>query len=155
MSDKNLRKEDSRSIFRPDPTLIYRHGIPDHLKEPGYIYKRVIYKTPEGFYKGDPYHVQTHLDKGWEFVYETGAVIKSKANAAEEKDNLRPDPINFTSPDGTVSFYLRITTKRFHDNKAAMKTKRQKILQASVTKSKPSHEQDKEVLDLNEMIKNP
>jgi len=156
MSDKNLRKEDVRELFRPDPSLIYRHDLPAKLKDPGYIYKRVIYKVrldngTIGFYKNDPYHVQKHIDNGWEFVYAEGANKPAKLNSAQEKENLREDPIQVTSADGAVSFYMRISNQRFHENHAKRRKARDARLDASITKKRGNHEEDKEMIDFNKM----
>jgi hypothetical protein len=151
MSDKNFRKEDIHDLFRPDETMMLRHGFPDHLKEPGYIYKRVIYKTASGFYKNDPFHVQKQLDKGWELVYEEGQAAKRKPNQVEIKENLRPDPIRYISPDGNISFFMRITKEAFHKYQLEKAKATKAKTQSSVISKGKGHEEDKEQIDLNEM----
>jgi hypothetical protein len=147
LPDVSLKaRKDIREQFRAPLNIRYLHDLPSHLKEPGFVYRRI-----RTHYKTDPYRIDRCFEMGWEMVLTDGNEVCYLGNATKNKDNIRLSPIEVTSTvHGIKSFWMRIPQERFDEIREERREKRLQQQRRSVTRKSQGdsvREQDNDIYD--------
>lgn len=93
------------------------HDLPDHLKEPGYVYRPMILT-----YKYKPFRKEQLLKTGWELVYTDGNEVDHRGSATKSKPNVRKSPLITQRSSGHTAVWMKMK-KELYDKRQKEKVK--------------------------------
>lgn len=148
--EEPARDLDFRAQFRPDPTRTYIFQLPPEVIKEGYRYKRVR----EAF-RHDPWNLDAHMKRGWDFVRGAGKVLNGRLNSVTSDTNIRDDVFRIVSKDGSTSYWMEITEEKFQANHLEDKKERDEFQARSVTQTgthKGFKHTDKHIIEPDALI---